>query len=139
MDRCRIVQVLVARRRAHEAAAVHQVVILRAGERERLAGPLDLHARAERQRVGRADRVRVEAGAGGEAAAARPAVAEVHRHAVVRVADDGEKCALDRTAAERQLDQFGDDLAVLAARERRRLGRPQLRGGFQQRLRHDAR
>ena len=77
--------------------------------------PRDLDARAERQRVGRADRVRVEAGAGGDVAAARAAVAEMHRHAVVGMADDGEQRAADRAAAELQLDDVGDDLAVLAA------------------------
>jgi hypothetical protein len=47
------------------------------------------------KRVGRADGVGVEAGAGGDPAAARSAVAEMHRDAVVGMADDGEERAAD--------------------------------------------
>jgi hypothetical protein len=119
---------LVARDRAHHPAAFHQVVVLRAGERELLAGACDLDARPERQRVGRADGVGVEPGAAGDAPAARAPVAEVHGDAVVRMADDLEQRAADRAAVMLQLDDVGDDLAVLAALERRRFGGAELRG-----------
>ena len=75
LHRLRIADELVARDRAHHAAAFHQVVILRARERIRLAGVDDLEAAAEPQRVRGAKRVGVEAGAGADAARARPAVA----------------------------------------------------------------
>ena len=54
-------------------------------------------------------------GAVGEASAARAAVAEMHRDALVRMPDDREHRAADDAAAVPELDDVADDLAVLAA------------------------
>src|SRR5204863_9669730 len=115
VDRFRIADVLVARRRAHHPAAFHQMVILRAGERELLDRAYDLRPGAERRRVGRPDRVRIEAGAGGHPTAAGAAVPQMDGDAVVRMTDDGEQRASHRAAAIPQLDEIRDDLSVLAA------------------------
>ena len=91
-------------RRAHEVAALHVLVHLRAGERVRCARLRDLDAARDPERVGRADRVRVEAGARAEPPGARAAVAEVDGDGVVRVAGLDPDGRLDGPPAERDAD-----------------------------------
>ena len=80
----------------------------------------DLDAAADPQRIGRADRVGIEAGTGADAARARAAVAQMDGDAVVRMARDREQRAAHRAAAEPQLHDRCVDAAALAARHRRR-------------------
>src|SRR2546425_691067 len=115
VNRLRVVHVLVSRDRAHHAAAFHQVVILRAREGILLAGVDDLDAGPVPQRVGRANRVGVEARAGARMASPHAAVTEMHGDAVVRVTDDREHCAANRAPLIPKLDDVADDLSVLAA------------------------
>src|SRR5262249_42869880 len=113
VDRARVLYELVARQCPDHAAAVHQVVILGAREGEVAARLDDLEPFAELGRIGGPDRVRIEAGADRELAAARTAVAEMHRGAAVRMTGDLEQRPADRAAAVSELDDVGDDLAVL--------------------------
>ena len=70
----------------------------------------------EPQRVGRAERVGVEAGAGADVAGARAAVPEVHGDAVVGMSGHREDRRPDRAALVLELD----DVAVDLCRARRR-------------------
>src|SRR6202030_2727649 len=92
----------------------HQVVVLRAGERGRLAGVDDLEAAAEPDRVGGANQVGVEACTGPEVAGAGPSVSRVNGDAIVRVAGYRKDGTPNRSSAVPQLDDVADDLTVLA-------------------------
>src|SRR5947208_678750 len=74
---------LVARDGAHHAAPFHQVVVLRTSQGIALTDAGDFKTAAVPQRLGRANRIGIETGAGAKASAARATVAEVNRHAVV--------------------------------------------------------
>ena len=125
VHRLRIADQLVARDRVDHAAPFHQVVVLRAGERGRLAGVDDFEAAAEPHRVRGANQVGVEACAGPEVAGAGPSVPAMNGDAIVRVAGHREDGTPNRSSAIPQLDDVADDLTVLATLPGRLAAGPQ--------------
>ena len=119
VDRLRIAHVLVARDRAHQAPALHQMVILRAGERIGDPRAGHLYTAAVKQRIRCADQVCVEAGAAAHVARECPAVPEVDGDAIVGVTDDREHRTADAAPLKPQFNQLAHDLPVFAAGERR--------------------
>src|SRR2546422_11657572 len=101
------------------------MVVLRAGERGGATCRDDLQARAKPRRVGGSYSIGVEARARADAAGARAAVPKMNGGAFVRMPDHREYGASDGTAAVSQFDDIRDNLAVLAADERRRIRRLQ--------------
>src|SRR5438445_8106838 len=105
------------------------MVVLRAGERSGATRRDDLQARAKPRRIGGSYSIGVEARARADAAGARAAVAKMNGCAFVRMPDHRKYGASDGAAAVSQFDDIRDDLAVLAAHERRRIRRLQASSG----------